>query len=208
MRIDEIQVTVQKAAELSGWATNSLRAALRSEPTRPGLLKTTGMVPKLYAKEHPAEELDAKRWTWSRFGLRDICSFRLARCLLDAGLSFDSANGIASDENIWRHWRGADDHIAIEKWTPIFLIASHERPRARQAERPAPPPPVIESPTGEAREPEAGVDWCIYSAAELQQHLAALWGRSDHPLIFIPLHLIRWRVGQALTEIAGDEYGA
>jgi hypothetical protein len=48
----------------------------------------------------PAPDLSRARAKWKRFGFTDLCLMRLAKQLIDLGLSFDQANGIASCEDV------------------------------------------------------------------------------------------------------------
>ncbi len=81
-----------------------------------GLLKATGILPGFYAPDAPAEIADAKRWRWAAFGYADLCSFRLAKNLLDAGLPWDTVNPIVSDYTLWQSHQANDSdgrHLVI-----------------------------------------------------------------------------------------------
>jgi hypothetical protein len=95
-----ISVKTAQAAEIAGVGYEGFRSWLKR-----GLLKSTGTLPKFYASSAPAEEPDAKRWRWSAFGFSDLCSFRLAKLMLDAGLDWNMVCTIASDETLWRSHR-------------------------------------------------------------------------------------------------------
>ena len=95
-----ISVKTAQAAEIAGVGYEGFRSWLKR-----GLLKSTGTLPKFYASSAPAEEADAKRWRWSAFGFADLCSFRLTKLMLDAGLPWDMVCTIASDETLWRTHR-------------------------------------------------------------------------------------------------------
>ena len=99
-----VVVKTAQAAEIAGVGYEGFRSWLKR-----GLLKSTGTLPKFYASSAPAEEADAKRWRWSAFGFADLCSFRLTKLMLDAGLPWDMVCTIASDETLWRTHRSPGD---------------------------------------------------------------------------------------------------
>ena len=75
-----------------------------------GLLKQTGTLATVYAPKVEAEVADAKRWRWAAFGYADLCSFRLAKLMLDTGLSWEMVCTVVGDEALWRsHHSGAKD---------------------------------------------------------------------------------------------------
>ncbi len=92
-----LSVKTSQAAEIAGVGYEGFRSWLKR-----GLLQETGTLPKLYAAHVPAEVADAKRWRWAAFGFADLCSFRLTKLMLDAGLPWGMASAIASDETLWR----------------------------------------------------------------------------------------------------------
>ena len=95
------RVTTRRAAEIAGMSYEGLRTCLKR-----GLTKHTGMLLPTVARGDPAPELDAKRWTWSEFHLADLCLFRLAKVLMDAGLPFSLASHVASRDDLWQYFWG------------------------------------------------------------------------------------------------------
>ncbi len=106
-----ISVSTALAAEIAGIGYEGFRTWLKR-----GLLKATGILPSFYAPDAPAEIADAKRWRWAAFGYADLCSFRLAKNLLDAGLPWETVNPIVSDYALWQSHRANDSdsrHLVI-----------------------------------------------------------------------------------------------
>jgi hypothetical protein len=95
-----IHIKTAQAAEVAGVGYEGFRSWLKR-----GLLKDNGILPKFYAADAPAEVSDAKRWRWSAFGFVDLCSFRLTKLLLDAGLSWEIVSPVVSDDAVWRSHR-------------------------------------------------------------------------------------------------------
>ncbi len=95
------KVTTRRAAEIAGMGYEGLRTCLKR-----GLLKHTGMLPPFVERGQPAPELDAKRWSWKDFGVSDVCMCRLAKILMDGGVSFEHAREIASREDLWQFFWG------------------------------------------------------------------------------------------------------
>jgi hypothetical protein len=107
-----ISVSTSLAAEIAGIGYEGFRTWLKR-----GLLKATGILPNFYAPDAPAEIADAKRWRWAAFGYADLCSFRLAKNLLDAGLPWDTVNPIVSDYTLWQSHQADDSdgrHLVIQ----------------------------------------------------------------------------------------------
>lgn len=92
-----LSVKTAQAAEIAGVGYEGFRSWLKR-----GLLQETGTLPKFYAAHVPAEVADAKRWRWSAFGFADLCSFRLTKLMLAAGLPRSTTSAVASDETLWR----------------------------------------------------------------------------------------------------------
>ncbi len=95
-----IRIKTAQAAEVAGVGYEGFRSWLKR-----GLLKDNGILPKFYAADAPAEAADAKRWRWSAFGFVDLCSFRLTKLLLDAGLSWEVVSLVVSDHAVWHSHR-------------------------------------------------------------------------------------------------------
>jgi hypothetical protein len=100
---DRASVTTFLAAEIVGVGYEGFRSYLKR-----GLLGNVGVLPPFYGPNAKAEALYAKRWTWSKFGLPDLCLMRLAKMLMDAGLSFDKANSIVSTHDLWSYFSSSE----------------------------------------------------------------------------------------------------
>jgi hypothetical protein len=114
-----LNVKTAQAADVAGVGYEGFRSWLKR-----GLLKETGLLPKFYARKTPAELADAKRWRWQAFGFADLCSFRLTKILLDAGLPWERVCPIVSNEELWQslhHNSAAGRYLALfqngSQWT-------------------------------------------------------------------------------------------
>lgn len=101
--MEPLHVTTARAAEIVGIGYEGLRSQLKR-----GLLKNVGTLAPFYGPKAEAKALYAKRWTWSKFSVPDLCLMRLAKILMDAGCSFEVANDIASSEELWRWFAHAE----------------------------------------------------------------------------------------------------
>jgi hypothetical protein len=90
-----ISLRTAQAAEVAGIGYEGLRSWLKR-----GLLKDAGVLPKFLSPEEAAEVTDLKRWRWSSFGFADLCSFRLAKLMFDAGLPWEIVEPIVG--KLWR----------------------------------------------------------------------------------------------------------
>lgn len=88
-------VTTSRAAAIIGIGYEGLRSYLKR-----GLLGRSGLMLPLVSKSSPAPDQSAVRASWKRFGFTDLCLMRLAKQLVDMGLSFDQANSIVSNEEM------------------------------------------------------------------------------------------------------------
>jgi hypothetical protein len=110
-------VTTARAAEIVSIGYEGLRSYLKR-----GLLGTSGMMAPLVHPHSPAPDNSRARAKWKRFGFVDLCLMRLAKQLIDLGLSFDQANGIASRDDVRRvyayprHLTGA----TLMTWPPHY----------------------------------------------------------------------------------------
>lgn len=119
-----ISVKTAQAAEIAGVGYEGFRSWLKR-----GLLRETGTLPRFYAAHAPAEVADAKRWRWSAFGFADLCSFRLTKLMLDAGLPWGMASAVASDEALWHsHHSGTNctRYVAVFPKSNQYTLYSPE----------------------------------------------------------------------------------
>ena len=104
------RVKTAQAAEIAGVGYEGFRSWLKR-----GLPKDTGILPKFYASDAPAEIADAKRWRWSSFGVADLYSFGLTKLMLESGLPWSMVCSVASDERLWRSHRSGSNvrYVAV-----------------------------------------------------------------------------------------------
>jgi hypothetical protein len=119
-----IKLKTAQAAEVAGVGYEGFRSWLKR-----GLLKETGLFAKFSSRNSPAEPADAKRWRWSAFGFADLCCFRIAKILLDAGVPWESMNSIVSDNALWQSHH--NDHpgaryLAVFPKVPQYTLYSVE----------------------------------------------------------------------------------
>ncbi|MBQ0822107.1 hypothetical protein KBI52_18105 [Microvirga sp. HBU67558] len=96
MRPSEFTARPREAAQIAGWKG---AAGLQTQ-LKQGLLQGVGL-PDDPSAEIPANH--AKRWTWSNFTFTDICGFRLAKVLMDAGVDAETAREIVSAQQVWEY---------------------------------------------------------------------------------------------------------
>ncbi len=119
-----LTVKTAQAAEIAGVGYEGFRSWLKR-----GLLKETGTLPKFYAAHVVAEVADAKRWRWSAFGFADLCSFRLTKLMLDAGLPWNTASSVAGNETLWHsHHSGTGNmqYLAVFPKSNQYTLYSPE----------------------------------------------------------------------------------
>jgi len=114
-----LRVKTAQAAEVAGVGYEGFRSWLKR-----GLLKDTGMLAQFSAPDATAEIADAKRWRWAAFGFADLCSFRLTKLFVDAGLPWEMVSSVVSENQVWQshRYQGPDRHyLAIfpdsAQWT-------------------------------------------------------------------------------------------
>ncbi|MFP1132924.1 hypothetical protein [Asticcacaulis sp. W401b] len=110
-------VTTAKAAEIVGVGYEGLRSYLKR-----GLLGSIGLMAPFVSRDAPAPDLSAVRATWSRFGVADLCLMRLAKILIDLGLSFDQANSVVSRNDLRDHFKyqTAERGAVLLAWPPYY----------------------------------------------------------------------------------------
>lgn len=176
-----------QAAEIAGVGYEGLRGWLKR-----GFMRTTGPVlAKMYARDTPAELTDTKRWKWSEFGFADLCAFRLLRVLLDAGLPWDAASGIASANNLWQ------------------LQMDAQREDEKRAEEPRPDTETLGIPMLlavhrlKAANPDGDTyHWCLYTKAQLADDLARDIVTAQH-MTLVDLRDLRGEVVARIETLTG-----
>jgi hypothetical protein len=60
------------------------------------------------------------RVKWKRFSVPDLCLFRIARLLIDAGFTFDAANSVVSRQDLWSAFARDEKpvHRLMAIWPP------------------------------------------------------------------------------------------
>lgn len=110
-------VTTAKAAEIVAIGYEGLRSYLKR-----GLLGSSGLMAPFVHRDSPAPDLSRVRAKWKRFGLVDLCLMRLAKQLIDLGLSFEQANGIASRDDVRKVFARAQRAAGttLMAWPPYY----------------------------------------------------------------------------------------
>lgn len=88
-------VTTANAAEIVGIGYEGLRSYLKR-----GLLGRSGVLLPFVGQNTPAPDQSTIRSTWKRFGFTDLCLMRLAKQLIELGLTFEQANSVVSREDM------------------------------------------------------------------------------------------------------------
>lgn len=96
MLTDLQAVTTTRAAEIVGIGYEGLRSYLKR-----GLLGRVGLLPGFHAPGAETSDQPAPRAGWTRYGFTDLCLMRVAKMLIDAGFSFESANSVVSQHQLW-----------------------------------------------------------------------------------------------------------
>lgn len=135
-------ITTARAAEIVGIGYEGLRSYLKR-----GLLGRVGMLPGFYAPDAEANDPPAPRAGWTRYGFTDLCLMRVAKILIDAGFSFESANAVVSRHHLWsplahdEHpttrfllvWPPYADHVIYDREGLKHLADDVEKVRAQGA---------------------------------------------------------------------------
>lgn len=110
-------VTTAKAAEIVAIGYEGLRSYLKR-----GLLGSSGLMPPFVGGDAPAPDLSRARAEWKRFGFVDLCLMRLAKQMIDIGLSFDQANAVVSNSALRKVF--AYEHnitgATLIAWPPFY----------------------------------------------------------------------------------------
>src|SRR5687767_9541688 len=56
----------------------------------------------MYHRDAEASETDARRSGWTEHGFADLCGYRLAKVLIDAGVPAKRARYISGENEIWK----------------------------------------------------------------------------------------------------------
>ncbi|MCO7468700.1 hypothetical protein NJG16_01290 [Stenotrophomonas maltophilia] len=99
-------VTTARAAEIVGIGYEGLRSYLKR-----GLLGRSGVLIPMVGKDAAAPDLSTVRASWKRFGFTDLCLMRLAKQLIEMGLTYDQANSVVSQEGLRRLFRTGSPSI-------------------------------------------------------------------------------------------------
>lgn len=96
MLADLPRVSSARAAEIVDVGYEGFRSYLKR-----GLLGRVGMLPGFHRAGADTHDDPSPRSKWTMFGFADLCLMRIAKLLMDAGFSFNSANSVASQHQIW-----------------------------------------------------------------------------------------------------------
>ncbi len=110
-------VTTARAAAIVGVGYEGLRSYLKR-----GLLGSVGLMAPFVSRDAPAPDRSAVRASWSRFGAADLCLMRLAKILIDLGLSFEQANSVVSNDSLRNHFKyqTSTDGAVLLAWPPYY----------------------------------------------------------------------------------------
>lgn len=89
-------VTTARAAEIVGVGYEGLRSYLKR-----GLGGRAGMLPGFHEPGADTHDDPSPRAKWKRFSVPDLCLFRMAKLLIDAGFTFEAANSVVSRQDRW-----------------------------------------------------------------------------------------------------------
>lgn len=102
----ETTVTTARAAEIVGIGYEGLRSYLKR-----GLLGRSGVLIPMVGKDTTAPDLSTVRASWKRFGFTDLCLMRLAKQLIEMGLTYDQANSVVSQDGLRQLFRTGSPSI-------------------------------------------------------------------------------------------------
>lgn len=116
-------VTTARAAEIVGIGYEGLRSYLKR-----GLGGRVGMLPGFHKPGADTHDDPIPRAKWKRFSVPNLCLFRMAKILIDAGFTFEAANAVVSYHDRWSQfthdnqpvnrimavWPPYGDHIVYE----------------------------------------------------------------------------------------------
>ena len=106
-------VTTARAAEIVGLGYEGLRSYLKR-----GLGGRTGMLPGFHQPGADTHDDPISRAKWMRFSFPSLCMFRTAKLLIDAGFSFEQANGVVSQHDIWSNF--AHDQRPVDRLMAVW----------------------------------------------------------------------------------------
>ena len=107
------RVSSARAAEIVDVGYEGFRSYLKR-----GLLGRVGMLPGFHRANGGTSDDPSPRSGWTMFGFPDLCLMRIARLLMGAGFTFDSANAVVSQHKIWT--RMARDKDPIGRYLLIW----------------------------------------------------------------------------------------
>lgn len=108
-------VTTARAAEIVGIGYEGFRSYLKR-----GLGGRVGMLPGFHKPGADTFDVPAPRAGWKRFNVSDLCLFRVAKLLMDAGFTFDAANSVVSRHEHWAAFTydSGPVHRMLAIWPP------------------------------------------------------------------------------------------
>lgn len=108
-------VTTARAAEIVGVGYEGLRSYLKR-----GLGGRVGMLPGFHKPGADTHDDPIPRAKWKRFSVPDLCLFRIAKLLIDAGFTFEAANAVVSRHDRWSAFAHDEKpvHRVMAIWPP------------------------------------------------------------------------------------------
>ncbi|MFM2280681.1 MAG: hypothetical protein RLZZ444_2912 [Pseudomonadota bacterium] len=106
-------VTTARAAEIVGVGYEGLRSYLKR-----GLGGRVGMPPGFHKPGADTHDDPIPRAKWKRFSVPDLCLFRVAKLLIDAGFTFEAANAVVSRHDRWSAF--AHDEKPVHRMMAIW----------------------------------------------------------------------------------------
>lgn len=113
MLADLPRVSSARAAEIVGIGYEGFRSYLKK-----GLLGRVGMLPGFHRAGGIGSDNPTPRSSWTMFGFADLCLMRIARLLMETGFTYESANAVVSQHQIWSYM--AHDEVPTERYLLIW----------------------------------------------------------------------------------------
>lgn len=113
LSFDLPRVSSARAAEIVDVGYEGFRSYLKR-----GLLGRVGMLPGFHRAGADTHDDPTPRNKWMTFGFSDLCLMRIAKLLMDAGFSFNSANSVVSQHELWS--RMAHDEVPVDRYLLLW----------------------------------------------------------------------------------------
>ena len=121
MKLSEERVRTGDAAKISGWGFEGLRTQLKK-----GLLGRVGLLPGFHAPNSDTSDDPTPRTKWSQFSFGSLCLMRMAKVLIENGMSAEGARQMSRVNKIWqrieRDQLEAEMGNSVEDWYIVVDI--------------------------------------------------------------------------------------